>query len=233
MTENWLLWVDTARDPFINMSIDECLLKNIKQYANPLLRIYQWDCPSVSIGFVQSYQAAPQEGYSIVRRPTGGGVVYHDHDLTYTIVIPPEHEICGLDRIESYRVIHDAVKIALNNLGISTSLAATEIPKHIDRAFMQCFTTPTRYDVVGDGRKYAGAAQRRTRDGILHQGSIDLKASNGNHQLLQDNLISAIKKCFNISFSDFVIPYELIEQATAVKIRKYSKNDWNIYKTQL
>ncbi len=233
MTESWLLWLDTARDPFMNMSIDECLLTNINQYAAPLLRIYQWDRPAVSIGFVQSYQAAPQEGYTVVRRPTGGGVVYHDHDLTYTVVIPAEHDICRLDRVDSYKVIHDAVKTALANLGIATGLAATEIPKHVDRAFMQCFTTPTRYDVVGDGRKFAGAAQRRTRDGILHQGSIDLEASGGNHELLRDNLISAIKTGFNVSFTDFSVSPELMEQASAIMTAKYSKDDWNIYKKQL
>ena len=83
--EKWLYWCDTVHDPYFNMSMDEVLLSNSALQENRVLvRIYRWDRPSVSFG---SAQICPQEladKYTLVRRPTGGGVVYHDVDLTYT-----------------------------------------------------------------------------------------------------------------------------------------------------
>ncbi len=230
MSESWLLWLDTSHDPYFNMAVDELLLNHAGELGTPLIRIYSWDRPAVSIGFVQSYDAAPHEKYTIVRRPTGGGVVYHDHDLTYTAVIPIGHRICSLDRTESYRVFHDAVQLALNAFGINTDLADTEIPKHVDRAFMQCFTTPTKYDVMGDGRKFAGAAQRRTRDGILHQGSIDLDASGGDHARLTDALTVALSQSFGVQFTPFEPTPELLVRAEALTTAKYATDNWNIHK---
>lgn len=230
MSDAWWLWLDGTRSPAMNMAIDEQLLKETHQSARPILRIYQWDCPAVSIGFVQAYAAAPRQGYTIVRRPTGGGVVFHDCDLTYTVVIPAGHRIYTLDRVESYREIHNAVQTAFASLGLNTMLTSTEIPKHVDRAFMQCFATPTRYDVVADGKKFAGSAQRRTREGILHQGSIDLKASGGDRKLLTQNLIKAFCSELKTEFSDFEVSPIFIDTAKALSVKKYGTEEWNIHR---
>jgi lipoate-protein ligase A len=227
----WKLWRDDSRDPSLNMAVDELLLNRSGDIGAPLLRIYGWDRPAVSIGFVQAYEAAPAQGYTVVRRPTGGGVVFHDHDLTYTVVVPAGHAICGLDRTESYRVFHDAVQAALRHFGVNTDLAQAEIPKHVDRAFMQCFTTPTRYDVMGDGRKFAGAAQRRTREGILHQGSIDLDASGNDGRLLADALVGAFRQSFAIEFEEYRPDGEFMAAAGALAAGKYATENWNIHKT--
>ena len=85
--KQWYLYIDTAHDPFYNMAMDEVLLHSAKGLGAPLIRMYDWDCPSVSIGYVQHYDAAPNDKYTVVRRPTGGGVVYHDNDLTYTAIV--------------------------------------------------------------------------------------------------------------------------------------------------
>jgi len=225
--ESWWLWEDGERSPFENMAIDELLLSSQEQLeAMPLIRIYGWDRPSVSIGYVQNYDAAPAGGYTVVRRPTGGGVVFHDHDLTYTIVVPESHPICQLDRIESYHVFHRAILKALAELGISGELAPDQNAP-VDRAVMQCFTTPTRYDVLGDGRKLAGAAQRRTRDGILHQGSISLDASGGNRLTLAQLLKKVFASEFNIDFKNFVPGSKLLSDAAAVAAAKYASAEWN------
>lgn len=230
MSDAWWLWLDGAYSPALNMAIDELLLKKAQRFARPILRIYQWDRPAVSIGFVQAYAAAPQQGYTIVRRPTGGGVVFHDCDLTYTVVIPAGHRIYTLDRIESYREIHNAVQTAFNALGLNTTLTSAEIPKHVDRAFMQCFATPTRYDVVADGKKFAGSAQRRTREGILHQGSIDLNASGGDRELLTKNLIQAFCSELKTKFADFAVTSAFIDAVKILSTKKYDTEAWNIHR---
>jgi lipoate-protein ligase A len=231
MTANakWLLWRDGDRDPFLNMSIDELLLSHIAEFGTPVVRIYGWDRKSVSIGYVQDYEAAPQKGYAIVRRMTGGGVVFHDKDLTYTVVVPAGHPICALDRVESYHVFHRAVKEALAGFGLEAELSTAECGA-VDRATMQCFVTPTRYDVLCGGRKYAGAAQRRTRDGILHQGSIDLKASGGDSEILAEKLVRALEKQFEISFIEFNVSREFLRDAEILSEMKYSTEQWNRFK---
>ena len=172
MTEQWLLWHDGVHDPWFNMSVDELLLEAAPQFGTPLLRTYRWDRPALSIGCSQSYPAEQEARYAIVRRPTGGGNVFHDVDLTYTAVIPAGHPIAALDRMESYRIFHEAMLPMLDALGAHAGLKQEESAR-VDRRTMRCFTSPSRFDVVADdGAKYAGAAQRRTRNGILHQGSI-------------------------------------------------------------
>lgn len=229
MKQEWLLWQDIDRSPWLNMSIDELLLEECGNCGLPLLRIYGWDRKSVSIGYVQDYNAAPQEGYAIVRRPTGGGVVFHDVDLTYTVVIPQSHPICAMNRIESYHVLHRAVKLALDSFGHNAVLAASESGP-VDRATMQCFTTPTRYDVLCEDRKFAGSAQRRTRNGILHQGSISADASGGNHEILAAELIKAFEKELDIRFTEYKLNRDLLEKAGKLAEDKYATDEWNRFK---
>ncbi|MCP3964982.1 MAG: lipoate--protein ligase family protein [Lentisphaerae bacterium] len=227
--DKWFLWLDDAHSPQHNMSVDETLLHQISAIGKPVVRIYHWDRPSVSIGYVQDYDAAPHDKYTVVRRPTGGGVVFHDNDLTYTVVIPPEHEIAKVDRIESYHVFHRAVLLALAEFGLEAQLAPDESGP-VNRATMQCFVTPTRYDVVAAGKKYAGAAQRRTREGVLHQGSIALKAAAGNGKLLQEKLIDAFEKQFNINFIDFRPDSHFNGDVEELAEIKYATEEWNRFK---
>ena len=229
MNQAWLLWLDDAHSPWLNMAYDELLLKYCTKSNMPILRIYDWNCPTVSFGYVQKYPDAPQ-GYSIVRRMTGGGIVDHGNDLTYTVVIPPTHPICTMNRIESYHIIHQAVKWALEYFGITVTLAADDSPP-VDRATMQCFITPTRYDVIGDGKKYAGSAQRRTRNGILHQGSISQSAANNNNKLLRKQLVNGFEQELKAKFSPYKASSDFLTEAQALADNKYSSVAWNQFKT--
>lgn len=209
MKETWLFWDDIEYPPQKNMDIDAELLQNASDLGGvPLIRFYGWDRPSVTIGYVQKEEIVPdRKKYTVVRRPTGGGVVYHDRDFTYTIVVPAEHWIANLDRVESYRVFHKAVVRAFATFGLKGLLVDTEQAK-ADRATMQCFVTPTKYDVLcelpnGKSAKFAGSAQRRTKNGILHQGSIILDAANGDRRKLAIALKKAFEEEFKISFKNF------------------------------
>ena len=159
MKEKFLYWQDSTHDPFFNMAMDEVLLAHSDLLTGRVLvRIYRWDRPSVSFG---SSQICPEElksNYTLVRRPTGGGVVYHDVDLTYTVVVPPGHRIMQLDRMESYKVFHEALLLKMTEDGVEAVLENVG-SEHVDRATMQCFVSPSRFDLVApSGSKYAGAA---------------------------------------------------------------------------
>ena len=164
--------------------------------------------------------------YSIVRRPTGGGIVYHDRDLTYTIVVPAAHRFEKLDRVESYHVFHRAILLAMKRFGLEGRLAS-DTPQVQDRAVMRCFVTPTKYDVLCGNRKIAGAAQRRTKNGILHQGSISLEISGGDRKKLSEELAAGFSSEFKISFENFGIPDELSGEADTLSAAKFATDEWN------
>ena len=215
-TENrelWNFWNDGAHPPQTNMDIDALLLAESANLAGmPLVRFYDWDRPAASIGYVQKEDAVKKpEKYTIAKRPTGGGVVYHDIDFTYTVVVPREHWINDLDRVDSYRVFHKAVVRTLEKFGLKCLLADKAASKSVNRALMQCFITPTKYDVLcvnrtdsGKPVKVAGSAQRRTKNGILHQGSITLAPVNNDLSRLKKELKQAFIDEFDLSFKNYI-----------------------------
>jgi len=222
----WLLWRDHDHAPAENMAIDEVLLENIAELGCPLIRIYDWDRPAVSIGYSQDYEAAPEKGYSIVRRKTGGGVVFHTNDLTYTAVIPPDDAICSLNRNESYRIFHEALLQAFEIMGIPAKLHHEKL-EDVDRRVMKCFVSPAKFDIISNTGKHAGAAQRRGRTGLLHQGSIlmdDLPCSKPG---LTTALIRALQIKFNIEFKSFKPDDSLLKSASELVQNKYDTDEWN------
>ncbi len=228
MNEKWHLWRDGERPPPLNMAVDELLLEESGFLKGGiLLRIYGWDRPSISIGYTQKYGAVAKEcGYSIVRRPTGGGIVYHDRDLTYTVVVPARHPVESLDRVESYHVFHRAVLRAMSAFGKCGYLADSAVAVS-DRATMKCFVTPTKYDVICENRKMAGAAQRRTRKGILHQGSISLEVSGGDRNKLSEELIKGFAEEFKVVFEDFNVSDAFMSDAGKLSSAKFATDEWN------
>jgi lipoyl(octanoyl) transferase len=165
----------------MNMAIDEALLEFA---AVPLIRFYRWQSPALSFGYfgrftdVASYQCERD----LVRRWTGGGIVFHGEDLTYSLVIPSSDTAFAESSTSIYEKVHQALCDALSETGHPAVLAAgtdrgpdsatVTTGTGIRDAGYSCFANPVRVDVMIDGRKIAGAAQRRIRRGLLQQGSI-------------------------------------------------------------
>ena len=158
---------DAARSAAMNMAIDEALL----EMANlPAIRFYRWHSPALSFGYFGRFAdvvdyAAQRD---LVRRWTGGGIVLHGDDLTYSVIIPARDSLFVHSSISIYTSVHSAIRNALVASGERAQMAPNESP----RVSESCFANPVRADVMVNGRKVAGAAQRRTRAGLLHQGSI-------------------------------------------------------------
>jgi len=162
--EIWRLLRDGPAAPAWNMAVDESLLRLAE---GPVLRVYEWDVPAVSLGYFQPAAVAPA-GRPFVRRYTGGGLVDHAHDVTYTVAAPRAHSLGVLSTAESYSRIHEGVAAALQEIGLEAILSP--VCEEGDEA--ACFQKAVKFDVLHQGRKVAGAAQRRTRSGMLQQGSI-------------------------------------------------------------
>jgi len=224
--EIWDLWQDGVREPALNMALDEALLLTAAARQRPVLRFYGWDRPAVTIGYVQRHAAAPA-GFAVVRRLTGGGVVYHDHDFTYSVAAPAVHWLNGLDRLHSYRCINRSVRAGLERCALVAALAADEIPPHVDRQTMVCFAHPTRYDVLMAGRKIAGSAQRRTRDGLLHQGSLHFGGPLPRPRpALAEALVQGFRATLNLDFASYAADAAVLALARQLAAEKYAADVW-------
>ena len=168
-----------AHSAAMNMAIDEALL----EYATvPSIRFYRWHSPALSFGYFGKFAhvACYASERDLVRRWTGGGIVFHGDDLTYSIVIPANDNAFSESSMSIYEKVHrvlcDAVgangKRAVVAGGGNPGSAADAIRVAFSAGGYNCFANPVRADVIVDGRKIAGAAQRRTCRGLLQQGSI-------------------------------------------------------------
>ena len=169
--DSLLLHLDGAHDAAWNMAADQAWLECAPQ---PVLRVYAWDRPSLSLGYAQNVERlAPQmpAGWARVRRWSGGGVVLHGPgEFTYALSLPAGHPLALMDAAQSYRLVHESLARALNAAGCGDFRLA-QAEDLVEGAF--CFEAPALHDVLGaDGRKVSGAAQRRGPLGLLHQGSI-------------------------------------------------------------
>ncbi len=154
----------------LNMAFDEALLESAPSRGVVILRFYGWTEPAASFGYFQRY--ADVEALTplrpLVRRPTAGGIVPHDADWTYSLVFPANHPWYAFRAAESYRAAHSWIQAAFSQLAVETILA----PTRFKTGAGQCFSGYEESDLLWRGRKIAGAAQRRTRDGLLIQGSV-------------------------------------------------------------
>ena len=163
------LWVDPVRRAGPEaMAVDEWLLETAEL---PVLRVYEWAGEWASIGYFDRIAGARAAfpDIDLVRRWTGGGMVDHRADWTYTVVVPRTEPLANWRGAESYRTLHAALADVLAGEGISARMSLGE--EQTGAAL--CFENPVGHDLLGpDGGKLAGAGQRRSRQGLLHQGSV-------------------------------------------------------------
>lgn len=168
--ERWAFIDDGPVEPVLNMASDDALLASVARMGSPVLRWYGWTVPAATFGYFQP--RAVIEGWTrvrpLLRRPTGGGLVPHLDDWTYALALPPGHPWHGLRAPDSYERMHRWLAAALRDQGIPAVVADCCEPSGPGR----CFEGWEKFDVLCHGRKIAGAAQRRNRDGLLIQGSI-------------------------------------------------------------
>jgi lipoate-protein ligase A len=212
---------DAAYSAAMNMAIDEALLEYA---AVPAIRFYRWQSPALSFGYSGRFtDVASHHGErDLVRRWTGGGIVLHGKDLTYSIVIPVDEPAFGESSMSIYEKIHRALADALEETGRQPVLTA-----HADRGTgtgvndsgYSCFENPVRADVMIDGKKVAGAAQRRTRCGLLQQGSIQGID-------LEKGLARRFIQALSPDYSERKLDDKILKRARELAEQKYSTDAW-------
>ena len=218
-------YFDTAENSAaFNMALDEALLEAMPRLGQPVIRFYGWTEPAASFGYFQKY--AEVEAWTalrpLVRRPTGGGIVPHDADWTYSLVWPATHAWYGLAAIESYRRVHEWIQAAFEKLGLVTELALHPVKT----APGQCFAGFERFDLLRRGRKIAGAAQRRTRQGLLIQGSVQPPSSVDRSDWQQAMLKSAETR-EGVCWTEYHFDEQLKERVRELVQVKYSQASYN------
>jgi len=179
-------FLDTGTgDAAFNMAVDESLFQGvIAGTSPPTIRTYCWDPPSFSIGYFQKMEQqidplrCNNEGISRVRRLTGGRVVLHGWDLTYSVTAAVEEIAPGGTITDAYRVISLALVEGLHSLGAEAEYERPLLPgpaagrKRV--GVKPCFTSTSRFEVSCAGRKIVGSAQRVIGNHLLQHGSLPL-----------------------------------------------------------
>lgn len=201
-----LLVIDDAvpRGAALNMAIDEALLEAAR---SPTLRFYHWEQPAISFGYFGAFADLPASEREVVRRWTGGGMVPHGDDITYSLVLPENERRPA----EIYAQVHEAIRGIFAN----ATLASDNAPRVSDA----CFANPARYDVLLDGHKIAGAAQRRTRCGLLQQGSVQ-------HAKLPADFRRQFAAALCPEFEPTALPAGVLDRAHDLACEKYATADW-------
>ena len=169
----------------MNMAIDEAILAAQKEQPNPTLRFYGWTQPAFSFGYFQDIaaevdiDACRADGIELVKRMTGGGIVVHGWELTYTLVLPRGAGEMNIS--DAYHIIGQFLVKAFQQLSIPaqcyaagsySSSAVTNRTYGVEANI--CLTNPAEHDVISDNKKLAGVSVRRNRNGIMFQGYISL-----------------------------------------------------------
>ena len=212
--KDWLRLDSGPGEPAYNMALDEALLENAATIGQPVLRFYSWTLPCATFGYSQKIVQieAATKLRPLIRRCTGGGLVPHNGDWTYSLIFPPDHEWAMLAATESYQRTHKLLQATFKEIGVETELAkCCRRPKP-----GECFEGHELHDLLWNGKKIAGAAQRRNRHGLLIQGSVQ-PADDRSHIDWQDCLSQGSSQLEDIPNAR---AHELDEA-------KYSKTEYN------
>ncbi len=221
----WLLLRQGKHDFDYNMALDEALLESAPERDCPVLRFYGWTEPAASFGYSQNWAEIEKLTAlrPLLRRPTGGGLVPHDTDWTYSLVFPPGHFWYRFKAAESYLRVHQWLRDAFAQMDVPATLSPLrqkEIPG-------QCFVGAEKDDLLWHGRKIAGAAQRRTRNGLLIQGSVQPPPIQLLRKRWETAMCQAGREHLGIEWKALEPGSELQNLVESLRAAKYGRKDFN------
>lgn len=175
----WKTIVREKASAIKNMEMDAMLLQRLACAQEPVLHLYDWEAPSITYGYfidpekVLHLSGIHAAGAQLARRPTGGGVIVHTADVTFSLLVPATHPSYTTNTLENYAWVNNSIVQLIKPLVPHSTVQLLPCNKECSQKPF-CMAEPTVYDVMVDGKKVAGGAQRRTKHGYLHQGSISV-----------------------------------------------------------
>lgn len=168
-----------------NMAADEMMLETVAATGRPILRFYAWEEPTLSLGYFQALAErethAASRSCTLVRRSTGGGAILHDDEITYSVAMPLADRWSS-QAASLYDVFHGSLVAALAEYGVKATLCEATLHPLGGEPFL-CFQRRAKGDVLVEGHKVAGSAQRRRHGAILQHGSVLLGRSSAAPEL--------------------------------------------------
>jgi len=239
---NFLILPDRSGDAFQNMADDFLLLENSEYHEAIRFRHYNWKLPACSFGYGQNYNEVntkikPSRA-QLCRRPTGGGLVEHRNDWTYSLILPPQHPLTRKRALTTYRLLHKTLTDILINQGQPAVLAPCKKEKDrnnnhrngIIKTVTHCFQNAEPDDVIDPqtNKKIAGAALKRNRYGMLIQGSIDRSAIDINldYDALKKSFIQGLCTILDANQRS-VAWFHFPEQLRNSVHNYFATDDWN------
>ncbi len=229
------------------MSVDQALLESVEESKTAVLRIYRWAPATLSLGYFQTYEDRmghlESSHCDLVRRASGGGAIIHDQEITYSLTVPSTNRWAARNT-EIYRLVHDSITEVLKDFNVAayTYDHKQHPPAEKPNSFL-CFQRRYDGDLICDGYKVVGSAQRRNKQAVLQHGSILLGTSDFAPQLpginelakvdfdyhqFSDRLVERI--CHNLSLN--LVECKLYDSerkiAESYSSRRFNNDDWNI-----
>lgn len=207
----WRIYDSGVASAEENMAIDQALLRDIGKCEEAIIHLYEWSGDSATYGYFTNpftfldERAVNQHRLQLARRPTGGGIIFHLCDFAFSILIPATHPAYSINTLDNYLYVNKMVAEVVRQFGNFSEMPEL-LPKEevaIDKSSGHfCMAKPTKFDVMIEGKKVAGGAQRRTKQGFLHQGSLSLTMPS--EVFLQEVLLS--ETCVQKSIQKFTHP---------------------------
>ena len=225
---NWLI-TTPALNVFEQMALDETLVHTYTGGA--FLRLYRWTSgPAVTFGYAQAVrevraQAAPHSG-PLCRRPTGGGMVFHTDDLTFSLLFQSAARPSVI-----YQQLHSHIRAALTLSGVSSCLFNQKLPASAYAPSRQhtanaCFVNPVENDLLtSTGAKMLGGAIRRFGTTVLYQGSVQLPGARHNPQLTQA-LINGVRGFLAADLRVQALSPDVLSRARTLAHTQYQTHTW-------
>ena len=254
----WRLIEDGLTDGYMNMAVDEAIFIACgKGLAPKTIRFYGWSSPFISIGYFQKtgnlfkQERLKELSLKLVRRPTGGRAVYHEDEITYSVVSSLD-SFSGEGIVASYKIISHALISGLKSLGVKAELVSKRgKQRRGNRDLASCFSSLSLCEVAVHGKKIIGSAQKRSKTGLLQQGSLPIylnreklaeifkKGSDEKMTCLREvldkevtfdsiskRLIQSVSKGFGSCVKGRLTPFEK-ELAEKLRTEKYRSGKWN------
>ncbi len=171
----WMDW-EMPRNGAMQMALDEMLWK---EASEPILRLYTWSQPTLSLGRHQRRHKVNQSqlqrhGINLVRRPTGGKAVLHHQELTYSLCAGYQTHSALTELRSGHQFIAQCLARGLGSLGLEAQLSDGRVVSPV-KGPMNCFAVPSKAEVVVNGKKVIGSAQARGKKSLLEHGAIPLR----------------------------------------------------------
>lgn len=225
---NGVLIVTCEFDVYENMACDEVLCEIMP--SKYILRFFSWKREGITFGFSQRYNnvvsmvSKDYNGWDITRRPTGGGIVIHKDDITFSFIF---YSPDIFNPLKTYELLHTAIYEEYLSNGISLDIAqGVKSDYNINAPIMDCFRKPVDKDLLINGKKVLGGALRKFSDYILYQASLQFENARENFPFHSKIITNALSKAFMVEFEKFSINNEYYRRIEDKKVSKYISPQW-------